>query len=61
MPKVIKLRSLHIFVISPEKHGDEVDFSPADKHESFLQDDSITVGVRSYTFPKCPNNKFVIS
>ena len=25
--------------------GDEVDFLPADKQESFLQDDSITLGV----------------
>ena len=26
--------------------GDEVDFLPADKHKSFLQDDSINLGVR---------------
>ena len=33
--------------------GDEVDFLPADRHESFLQVDSITLGVRSQA---CPNN-----
>ena len=27
--------------------GDEVDFLPADKHERFLQIDSITLGVHS--------------
>ena len=27
--------------------GDEVDFVPADKHENFLQIDSITLGVHS--------------
>ena len=32
--------------------GDEVDFLPADKSKSFLQDDSITLGVRSQTSPK---------
>ena len=33
--------------------GDEVDFLPADKHKSFLQDDSINLGVRTQTCPKC--------
>ena len=32
--------------------GDEVDFLPADKHKSFLQDNSITLDVRSQTSPK---------
>ena len=32
--------------------GDEVDFLLADKHKSFLQDDRITLGVRSQTRPK---------
>ena len=32
--------------------GDEVDFLPAYKYESFLQDFSITLGVQSQTFPK---------
>ena len=31
--------------------NDKVDFLPADKHKSFLQD-SITLGVRSQTCPK---------
>ena len=47
MPKVPKIRSLHIFAISPEKLGDEVDVLPADKHERFLQVDSITLAVCS--------------
>ena len=32
--------------------GDEVAFLPADKHKSFLQDGSITLGVISQTDPK---------
>ena len=34
--------------------GDEVEFLPADKHESFTQGDSITLSVRSQA---CPNNR----
>ena len=30
----------------------EVDFLPADKHKSFLQNDSMTLGVHSQTCPK---------
>ena len=45
MPKVPKIRSLHIFAISPEKHMDEVDFLSADKHESFLQVDFQVLGM----------------
>ena len=41
MPKVPKIRSLHIYAISSEKHGVEVVLLPADKFESFLQSDSI--------------------
>ena len=41
MPKVPKIRSLHIYAISPEKHGVEVVLLPADKNESFLQRDSV--------------------
>ena len=37
-----------------KKLGDEVDFLPADKHERFLQVDSITLGVRSQACPKYP-------
>ena len=54
MPKVSKIRSLHIFAIFPEKLGDEVDFLPADKHKSFLQVDSITLGFRSQACPEYP-------
>ena len=32
--------------------GDEIEFFPADKHKSFLQDVSITFGVISQTGPK---------
>ena len=32
--------------------GDEVEFLPADKHKSFLQDGSITLGVISQTGPE---------
>ena len=42
LPTVPKIRSLHIFEISPEKHGGEVDFLPGNKHESFLEVDIIT-------------------
>ena len=41
MPKVPKIRSMHIYAISPEKHGVEVVLLPADKYKSFLQSDSI--------------------
>ena len=65
MPKVPKTRSLHIFAISPEKNGDEVDFLPEYKHESFLQTDSITMGVHSQACLKYPkqqvSNIFAIS
>ena len=30
----------------------EVDFLPADKHKSFLQDDSSTLGVHIQVYPK---------
>ena len=33
---------------------DEVDFLPADKHESFLQVDSVFLGVHSQGCSKCP-------
>ena len=32
--------------------NDKVDFLPADNHKSFLQDDTITFGVRSHTCSK---------
>ena len=37
--------------------GDEVDFWPADKDETFLQIDSITLGVCSQTCPKYPKQQ----
>ena len=37
--------------------GDEVDFLPADKRESFLQVDSINLGVRSQACPKYPKQQ----
>ena len=54
MPKVPKIRRLHIFAISPEKHGGEVDILPENKHESFLQVDSITLGFCSQACSKYP-------
>ena len=41
MPKVPKITSLQIFAISQERNEDEFDFLYPDKHESFLQVDSI--------------------
>ena len=42
--------------------GDEVDFLHADKYKSFLQVDSITLGVHSQACPQSTqNNKFTIS
>ena len=37
--------------------ADEVDFLPADKHKNFLQDDSITLGMRSQACPKYPKQQ----
>ena len=65
MPKVTKITSLHIFAISPEKHGGEVDFLPENEHRSFLQVDGIFLGLLSQACPKYPEQKvyniFVIS
>ena len=55
---VPKIRHLYILAISPEKDGDEVDFLPVDKHESVLQGDSITLGVRNHACPKYPKQQF---
>ena len=52
MPKVPKI-SLHVFAISLHiGMGDEVGFLHADKHKSFMQDGSITLGVISQIGPK---------
>ena len=65
VPKVPKIRSFHIFAISPEKAWGMKLILPADKHESFLQVDSITLGVRSQACPKYPKqevyNSFALS
>ena len=55
MPKVLKI-SLYIFA----KAWGEVDFLPANKHESFLQVDSITLGLRSQACPKYPKQVYKI-
>ena len=52
MPKVPKIRSLHIVVMALEKHGGEVVFLSANKHKSLLQVDSITLGLRGQACPK---------
>ena len=57
MPEIPKIRSLHIFAISQEMLGGEVDFLPANKHESFQQVDSITLGLDSQACPKYPKQK----
>ena len=61
--KVPKIRSLHIFAISPEKRGwgSEVDFLPANKHKNFQQVDSIALGLRSQACPKYPKQVYNIS
>ena len=63
MPKVPKIRSLHIFAISPKNPGGEVDFLPADKHRCLLEE-IINFGVPNQASPKYPKqvyNIFVIS
>ena len=54
VPKVPKITSLYIFAISPEKHGRFFGFLPANKHESFLQVDSIALGFCCQACPKYP-------
>ena len=51
MPKVPKI-SLHTLQYLHKRMGDEVEFSLAEKHKSFLQDGSITLDVSSQTGPK---------
>ena len=53
--------SLHIFAISPEKRGWEVDFLPANKHKNFLQVDSIALGLRSQACAKYPKQVYNIA
>ena len=57
MPKVPKIRSLHIFAICPEKNGDEIDFLSEDKHKSFLQADDNTLDVHSQACLKYPKQQ----
>ena len=40
-----------------KKHGDEVNFFPEDKHESFLQVDSINLAVLSQACRKYPKQQ----
>ena len=63
MPKLPKI-SLHIFQYLQKSIEDEVDFLPADKHESFLQIGNATLGVRTQAclkYPKYPKRKFTKS
>ena len=63
VPKVPKI-SLHIFAVAPKSLGDEVDFFPTDKHESFLQVDSISLCVHVCIVmhnQSILNSKFTIS
>ena len=41
--------------------GKEIEILPVDKHENFLQDGSITLGIIRQLGPKCQNNQFTIS
>ena len=50
---------IHIYAISPEKHGFQAVLLPADKYKSFLQGVSI-LDVCNQACPKYPHNKFVI-
>ena len=59
--KYPKQQVFNIFAISPEKHWGEVGFLPADKRESFLQGDSIVLGVDSQHAQSTQNDKFAIS
>ena len=54
VPKIEVCISLQYLQKSIE---DEVDFLPADKHESFLQDDSIALDVRSQACLKYPKQQ----
>ena len=49
--QIPKIRSLQYL---QKNMGDEVDFLPADKHESLIHCGSITLGVHSQTCPKYP-------
>ena len=51
----------YIFAISPETRGDEVHFLPADKYESLLKLDSITLSVGSQATQRTQNKKFALS
>ena len=51
MPELGKIRSLHIFAISPA-WADEVDFLPANKNEGFLKGDSPTLDLFNQAHPK---------
>ena len=54
MPQVPKIRSLHIRNISRKAWGIKLS---ADKDESFVQVDSITLGVHSQACPKYPKQQ----
>ena len=55
MPKIPKIRSLHIFAVSSEKHGGWSWFSlPTNERKSFLHFDSITLGLCSQSCPNYP-------
>ena len=54
MLEVRKIRSLHVFAISPEKHRDEVVLLPTDKHENFLQGATIILGLFNQACPNYP-------
>ena len=60
--KYPKIRNLHIFAVSPEKHWARVDFLPANKRKSFSQVDSITMGLPKVMHAQSTtSSKFTIS
>ena len=52
MPKVPKIKSLHVLAVSPEIVGDEVYFLLVDKCKGFLQVNSIALVVHSQAWFK---------
>ena len=60
IPWVPKIRSLHIFTISPEKHGDKVVLLPVDKYQSFLKMILSFWVCATRVTQRTQNNKFAI-
>ena len=57
MPKIPKIKSLHIFALAQKNMGDEIDFLPTNKHEIFLKIESITLVGCINPCPKYPEQQ----